>query len=194
MPGLLTEQEIDELPIEGDYLDGSDLEPGDGPQIVLPDGCDQELLMAALNADLRRGEHAKAILAEAEMRRVIELSQAIDHRSIEGLGQVAARIPLSVYLHWTARYGPDFWRHRDSLDFIEKRADGGRGNPGFRIKTAGKCTIIVDKPAAKLPADQLPPDFHRDDGTAGAEQSAPAATSCQPSAPPRSSRGGRWRN
>src|SRR5258707_15302128 len=110
MPGLaaISPQEYDELSIDGEQLspeEESQLESVDGPVVSLPDGIDEELLLQELYKDLYRGEHAAAIAAEAEMRRVIELNQSLEHRFVDGMGQLAARVPMSVYLHWTARYG-----------------------------------------------------------------------------------------
>lgn len=112
--------------------------------LTLPDGVDQGWLLKALFDDLRRGEHAQAVAAEAETRRVIELNQRLEHRMVPGLGQLVARVPLSVYTHWTARYGAEFWQDPDSVEFLLKRAGGGQGNPGFKIQTKGRPTVIVD--------------------------------------------------
>lgn len=150
MPGAaeISPQEYEALSVDGELLspeEEAQLESADGPVVGLPDTIDQEALLRELWKDLHRGEHAAAILAEAEMRRVIELNQSLDHRFVDGMGQLVARVPLSVYLHWTARYGHEFWQQADSLDFIANRADGGRGNPGFTIKTKGRPTIIKDE-------------------------------------------------
>ena len=150
MPGLLTEQEIEALPIDGDVLTERDLVDGEGPDITLPDGVDRDWLLDRLFKDLIRGEHAKAVAAEAQMRRVIGFSQQFDHRFVEGLGQLVARVPLDVYLHWVGRYGTEFWQQADTIDFFERRAGQGQGNPGFKIKTTPRATIVVEKPL--LPA------------------------------------------
>jgi hypothetical protein len=127
----MTDREFDDLDldIEGDVFSEADLADADGfDAIGLPDGVDREQLLGELWRDLIRGEHARAVLAEAEMRRVIEVNRQLgEHRSIEGIGKVAARIPLDVYLHWVARYGSDFWAQRDSLDFLAAR------NPGMLV-------------------------------------------------------------
>lgn len=168
----------DELPIDGELLTEEDLVDNvtDLMDVALPDGTDQGWLLKALWEDLRRGEHAEAVLAEAEMARVIQMNQRLDTRTIDGMGQTIARIPMSVYLHWVARYGDDFWRQKDSIDFILKRAGGGRGNPGFVVKSTMKTQLVVDgfkssggdvaaggveehqvKPAGVLRAPAVPP-------------------------------------
>jgi hypothetical protein len=183
MSGLLTEQEIEALPIGGDVLTESDLVDGEGPDITLPDGVDQDWLLGRLFKDLIRGEHAKAVTAEAQMRRTIKFSQQFDHRFIEGLGQLVARVPLGVYLHWVGRYGTEFWQQPDIVDFFEKRADGGRGNPGFKIKTTPRATIVVEKPL--LPATAATPACY-------GVTKEPAGTANTVPAAPVQGRRGRW--
>lgn len=137
----------DGLSIEGDVFTEQDLveDTSDFMELATPDGVDQGWLLEALWRDLRRGEHAQAVLAEAEMARVIELNQRLGPAVMqEGAGQLMARIPMSVFLHWTTRYGEAFWREKDSLDFILKRAGGGQGNPGFKVESMKKAAIIVD--------------------------------------------------
>lgn len=132
--------------IEGEILTEQDLVDNveDMMDVAVPDGMDQGWLLKALWDDLHRGEHAQAVLAEAEMARVIELNQKLDTRTVDGMGQLVARIPMSVYLHWTARYGDDFWRQKDSIDFILNRAGGGQGNPGFVVKSTMKPQVMID--------------------------------------------------
>jgi len=134
----------DHLGIDGEYLDDTGLDASDGPGIVMPGGMDEQELLDLLWKDLHRGEAAKAILTEARMRRVIETSKDLEHRAIEGLGRCAARIPMEMYLEWTAREGPEFWLQEDTLDYFEKRAGGGVGNPGFKITTPGKTMVTVE--------------------------------------------------
>lgn len=138
--------EEDDLPIDGEVLTEDDLveTTADLMDVALPDGVDQGWLMKALWDDLRRGEHAEAVLAEAEMARVIEMNKRLDTRMIDGMGQLVARVPMSVYMHWTARYGEDFWRQKDSIEFLTKRAGGGRGNPGFMVESTVKPQVVVD--------------------------------------------------
>lgn len=128
----------DDLPIEGEVLTERDLaDESDIMELSTPEGVDQGWLLGELFKDLHRGEHAKAVLAEAEMQRVIEFNRSVDHQFIDGLGQTVARIPLSVAMHWIARYGYEFWQQRDSIDFLAKR------NPGMLIKSRGKTSVVV---------------------------------------------------
>lgn len=124
---LDTMQAIEDERIDGEVLCERDLIDADGPDFALPDGVDQEWLLGELWKDLLRGEHARAVLAEAEQRRIIETSRQLEHQMIEGIGQLRCRVSLDTYLHWTSRYGADFWKQEDSLQFFAKR------NPGFLV-------------------------------------------------------------
>lgn len=147
-----------------------DLESTDQPmELALPDTVDERQLLDALHADLIRGEHARAVLAEAEMRRVAEFNRSIgDHRMVDGVGQLIARIPLDTFLHWCATQGSEFWYQQDSIDFLARK------NPGMLVETARKPTIIVDRPLA------------------GGGQRSGLGVDRAPT-PTASSRGGRWR-
>lgn len=183
---MLTEEEIEQLDIEGAALDEaelSDLEDADGLQLALPDSIDQARLLEDLYKDLIRGEHAKSVLAEAEMRKVAEFNQQIEHRSVEGLGDLVCRVPLDVYLYWVAREGVHFWSEESNREFIGKRAGGGLGNPGFLIdRRSVKTVITVDR---KLP---------RPAAGAGVMGGKPAGAAIQSAAPAVSARRrrGRW--
>jgi hypothetical protein len=165
--------------IGGDILTEADLCGGAEGEPMDPG------LLAALTRDLERGEQAAAVLAEAEMRRVIEFNQQVgDHRFIDGLGQLRARLPMSVYLAWIAREGPEFFKDAGNLDFLAKRAGGGRGNPGLLIETKGRATMIVDR-TFNSPARGVAPVLSDEvEKPAGAAQSVPAV--------PRRAKRGRW--
>lgn len=125
-------------PIDGEiFLEDDLVDAGPSDLVTLPDGVDQEWLLGELWKDLLRGEHAKAVLAEAQMRRVIEFNRSLEHRMVDGIGQIQARVPLEVFLHWKAREGDDFWRERSNLDFFARR------NPGFRIDTFHRRTCVT---------------------------------------------------
>jgi hypothetical protein len=133
-------QDTENLSIEGEAFDAAD----ELPELVGPATIEEEQLLRLLYKDLERGERAKAILAEAEMRKVAALNADLEHRPIDGLGCLVARIPLDVYLAWMAREGPNFWHEKGNLDYFAHRANGV-GNPGFLIKTKMKPTITVDR-------------------------------------------------
>lgn len=125
-------------PIAGEILLEEDLvDAGPSDIVTLPDGVDQEWLLGELWRDLIRGEHAKAVLAEAQMRRVIEFNRSLEHRMIDGVGQIQARVPLEVFLHWKTREGDDFWRERSNLDYFARK------NPGFKIDTFHRRTCVT---------------------------------------------------
>ncbi len=176
----------EDLSIEGQPLEESEL--ADGPEILTPDGIDEGELLDALFRDLRRGEHAKSVLVEAQMRRVIEASQSLgEGRFIDGMGQVQARVPPAVFHHWGQRYGYEIWNDPgDLIAFLD------RLNPGFRVKSRGKTQVVVDGlragTAAGAPSSSGPngagAGVHKESGTAAGV--GPAAVST----PGR--RGGRW--
>lgn len=147
-----------------------DLEPNAGlMDLALPDSVDERQMLDALYDDLVRGEHAKAVLAEAEMRKVAEFNRQVGaHRMIDGVGQLIARVPLDTFLHWCATQGTEFWYHQDSIDYLAAR------NPGMLVESARKPTVIVDR---KIGAGSGNPSRE------GVARSLPAA----------STRGGRWR-
>jgi hypothetical protein len=161
--------------IGGDLLSQADLVADAGPQLNFA-GVDEEWLLGALFRDLERGEHAKAVLVEAEMRRIAELNQQLEHRCIDGLGQLAARIPLDMYLYWQAREGEGFWKDKSSLEYF------GARNPGFLIKTKMKPTIVVDRNF---------PTRVQSDVTTGEKLAGGVASPAKPPARPRARRG-RW--
>jgi hypothetical protein len=134
--------------IAGEVLDAEELaglETAETPfDLALPESVEERRLLDALYDDLERGEHAKAVLAEAEMRRVIEFNRAVENRPMDGLGQVMARVPLEVFLHWAAREGPEFWQQESNLRYFDRR------NPGFRPEMTMKPTVIVEH---KLPGN-----------------------------------------
>lgn len=175
-------------PVEDDETLGIEGEPFDeqdesGDEIVGPQTIAEERILTALYKDLARGERAKAVLAEAQMRRVAEINQQLDHKPVDGMGCLVARIPLDVYLAWMAREGHEFWHEKSNLDYFAHRAEGV-GNPGFLIKTKMKPTILVDRKVSSASAGPAN-GVNSDAGAA----SAPASTAPKKA---RRSRGGRW--
>lgn len=182
---------IDQLDEQSEDLDGDLITDEELADAVAADMGSDDPVVRRLWDDLIRGEHARAVMAEAETRRVIEFNQRLQgqHRFQDGLGQLVARIPMSVYLHWTAIHGHEFWDQPDSLDFLAKRAGGGRGNPGLLIETKARPTVIVDQAFAGVAAQQSSArgaEGHERKAAAGAGEAPPAAHSG-----PRGRRG-RW--
>lgn len=190
-------QESDD--IGGEVLSERDLVDADGLDFALPDGVDQEWLLGELWKDLLRGEHAKEILAESEMRRIIEVNRSMEHQLIDGIGQLRCRVSLDTYLHWTSRYGADFWKQEENLQFFAKR------NPGFLVDNFHKKSMqVVDgfrdrtlsAPAESLGGQLLPvavasgqPGDHGGEKRAGAG----VKTTPAPASPRGRGRGrGRW--
>lgn len=178
---------IDGRGYDSEDLDGELITEEDLAGAVAEDMSSDDPVVRKLWDDLIRGEHAKAVMAEAEMRRVIEFNQRLQgqHRFQEGLGQLVARIPLSVYLHWTAIHGHEFWDQPDSLDFLARKAGGGRGNPGLLIETKGRPTVIVDGQFAGIAARQSSSarrgaaGVHGESSVAGGAERTPATTAAR---------------
>ena len=139
-------QDTEELGIDGAPMTAAD----EAPELVGPQTIEEERLLRLLYKDLERGERAKAILAEAEMRKIAALNAELEHRPIDGLGCLVARISLDVFLAWIAREGPEFWHEQSNLAYFAHRAEG-QGNPGFLIKTKMRPQIVVDR-SFKQPA------------------------------------------
>ena len=187
MPHVTENDEANSDDLEGDLITQDELAAA-----VADDMGSGSPVVRALWDDLLRGEHAAAVMAEAEMRRVIEFNKQVDHRFQEGMGQLVARIPMSVFMHWTAVYGHEFWNQPDSLEFLAKRAGGGRGNPGLLIETKGRATMIVDRKVGSRVSPVSGTGGSGESGktAAGAQTIAPAARPDVPRG--KRSRGGRW--
>jgi hypothetical protein len=179
MPDTPTLEE-ENLSIDGEALEESEL--ADGPEILAPNGMDQGELLDGLFRDLRRGEHAKSVMVEAEMRRIIEASQSLgEARFIEGLGQTIARVPTAVFHHWGQRYGYEIWNNPgDLIAHLE------RLNPGFMVRSRGKTQVVVDGRRDQTSAGcrGTPADPVENSQRAAAVKGTAAAS--------RGVRGGRW--
>lgn len=132
--------------IAGEVLDAAELADLEQSEemfsLALPDSVDERRLLDALYADLYRGEHAQAVLAEAETRRIIECHKEIEHRPVDGLGQTVARIPLEAFLYWQAREGHEFWHDESNIEYFQ------RLNPGLAPTQRLAPRVMVDR---KLP-------------------------------------------
>ena len=78
------------------------------------------------------------------------------------------------------------FRDPKNLEFLAKRAGGGRGNPGLLIKTPGRATMIVDRKFNSPARGVAPATRDEVEKPAGAVQAVPAVP-----ARPRAKRG-RW--
>jgi hypothetical protein len=178
----ISPQEAEDLDIEGAPLDAEDeAYSEDGVGFALPDNLEECQLLEALYKDLIRGEHAREVQAEAEMRRLIEASKALGEPGFaDGIGQLVARVPAKIFHHWGLRYGYEIWNNpQDLIRFLDQR------NPGFMVKSRGKCQLVVkgrrdDHPAIK-PSDRkylLPADAGRcgeNDGAGAVREAAPVS-------------------
>ncbi len=174
------DRELEDLDIEGAPL--TDEELADGPGLLVPAGMDEGELLDGLYRDLRRGEHAKNVMVEAQMRRVIEASKSLgESRFIDGIGQLVARVPAAVYHHWGQRHGYEIWNNPgDLIKHLE------RLNPGFMVRSRGKTQVVVDGRRDDLPADR----------SGAAESSVNNMGAARPTTGRAVSgrRGGRWSN
>lgn len=98
---------------------------------------DASELPAAVCAELLRGHHAKAALAEAQQRQVEQEHAEIRARLIDGLGQLTMRVDSDVYWNMVRRFGEGCWAAKGF------RKDFQRHNPGARVKAARHTGRII---------------------------------------------------
>lgn len=92
---------------------------------TLPEG-----LGAALETEFRRGWEFEKAQAEARQGKLGKIN-AKDHRSIDGLGEMIARIDSSSYHYWTHKEGADCWSDKSFMNAYL------RDNPQARVKSGG---------------------------------------------------------
>ena len=101
--------------------------------------------LAPLEQDILRGEQAKAALALNAQRRLEEAQSRIEHASVEGLGQLEARVHPEVYFRMVHLHGQGCW-----------------GDPGFlksmRQKNPGMFSVPRGSRATTLRVDGLKPE------------------------------------
>jgi len=93
--------------------------------------------LAAVKDELVRGELAEAAMA---MKRQTEIRQAtahVEHRSVEGLGQLTMQIDPGVYHRMQAIYGADCFADPDF------RRACLRDNPDMRVNHRSPTTVRV---------------------------------------------------
>lgn len=93
-------------------------------------------LTPALEAELRRGFHMGRVRAQVEAKQTAKLN-AMQHRALNGVGALLARIPADAYHFWGQRLGYECWQDKQFLhEFL-------RDNPDCRVNTGGTKEIQV---------------------------------------------------
>ena len=100
-------------------------------------------LHGQLEKELRTGWQRNQIQAAVEARKFGK-ENAKRHKSIEGLGQLVARIPTTAYHFWGQKLGYGCWNDKEFMDeFL-------RDNPELRVNSGGTKEIHVGwTPSAK---------------------------------------------
>jgi len=93
-------------------------------------------LHGQLEAELRRGWQRNQIEAAVEAKQLAKLNKE-RHKSIEGLGQKIATIPLNAFHFWGQKLGYGCWNDKEFMDeFL-------RDNPELRVNSGGTKEIQV---------------------------------------------------
>lgn len=87
-------------------------------------------MAADLERELRRGWQMGRVRAEVESKQAAALNQ-IEHRAMDGIGQLRMRVPLDAYHFWGQKLGYDCWNDKQFLHEFE------RDNPAVKVKSAG---------------------------------------------------------
>ena len=89
-----------------------------------------------LDKELRLGWNQNRVQAEIEAKRISEVNKQ-RHKSIEGLGQLTARIPMTAFHFWGQKLGYGCWNDQAFMDeFL-------RDNPKLRVNSGGTKEIHV---------------------------------------------------
>lgn len=89
-----------------------------------------------LEEELRTGWLKNQIEAKVEVKKFAK-ANTIRHKSVEGLGQLVARIPTTAYHFWGQKLGYGCWNDKAFMDeFL-------RDNPELRVNSGGTKEISV---------------------------------------------------
>lgn len=81
--------------------------------------------------ELRQGFHMNRVRAAVEAKRIAQATHADSFKSVDGLGQMVARIPADAFHYWGQRLGYQCWEDTSFMrEFL-------RDNPECRVKSAG---------------------------------------------------------
>jgi len=93
-------------------------------------------LHGQLEQELRKGWQRNQIEAAVEAHKLSK-ENAKRHKSIEGLGQLIARIPTTAYHFWGQKLGYECWNDKAFMDeFL-------RDNPELKVNSGGTKEISV---------------------------------------------------
>lgn len=89
-----------------------------------------------LDKELRVGWNQNRVQAEIEAKRIGEINKQ-RHKSVEGLGQLKARIPMTAFHFWGQKLGYGCWNDQAFMDeFL-------RDNPELKVNSGGTKEISV---------------------------------------------------
>jgi len=93
-------------------------------------------LAKQLDAELRQGWLRNRVEAEVAAKKIGKIN-TIRHKSVEGLGQLTARIPIDSFHFWGMKLGYGCWNDQQFMDeFL-------RDNPELRVNSGGTKEISV---------------------------------------------------
>jgi len=102
-----------------------------------------EHLVGQLEKELRKGWERNKLEAQVQAKQNEKFNR-MRHKSVEGLGQKIATIPLTAYHFWGQKLGYGCW---DSKAFMDEFL---RDNPKCRVNSGGTKEIHVGwTPASK---------------------------------------------
>lgn len=96
-------------------------------------------LTKEFHEELRTGWGMKKVKAAHDLKWAAKANHKGDARTVEGMGQLMARIPPESYYFWCIKLGPDCWKDKGFLrEFL-------RDNPECIVKSTSKTQVLVDK-------------------------------------------------
>lgn len=99
-------------------------------EVVPPD------LRKRVQEELLRGWRMEETKAKASAKQQAVFNHANEARSIEGVGQLKARIPLAAWHYWGQRLGYECWEDKSFLnEFL-------RDNPETAVRNYAKRTCV----------------------------------------------------
>lgn len=93
-------------------------------------------LAKQVETELRTGWLKNQIDARVQAKKIAK-TNTIRHKSVEGLGQLTARIPVTAFHFWGQKLGYSCWNDQQFMDeFL-------RDNPELRVNSGGTKEISV---------------------------------------------------
>lgn len=85
----------------------------------------------ALFNEMRTGAHMSLVHGAINQKRIAASSNAIERKSIDGIGRLRMRVDADLYHLWGQKYGYECWKDKGFLNEME------RDNPSLRVKCGG---------------------------------------------------------